>query len=325
MLQQTRVETVISYFERFLQLFPTLQDLARASLSRVLKAWAGLGYYARARHLHAAAKIICRDLGGKIPDRKAHLLSLPGFGPYTAGAVASLAFNEPVAALDGNVFRIWGRLLAWEKDLSGRHRQMGEEIGEDLIPPGRASDFNQALMDLGAMICTPASPRCPVCPVKNFCASKGAGQKKIRRAKKIREEVWAVALIESEGRFFLHRNEEKGLLRDLWQFPAVVLKGKDGGDEAVAASVLKKALEKKFRLKIKVKSSLPKQEYMFTHIHAMIKPFLCSLIKTLPDHLTQTGTRWINPANFFRYPISTVMRKIVSPMLTPSTRRREGW
>ncbi len=324
MLQRTRVETVISYFERFLKIFPSLRDLARASLPKVLKAWAGLGYYARARHLHAAAKIIYRNLDGKIPAGKAHLLDLPGFGPYTAGAVASLAFNEPVAAVDGNVRRILGRLLAWEKNSSGKSGQTGEEFVQDLIPPGRAADFNQALMDLGAGICTPAGPRCPLCPVRKFCATKGAVRKNVRRAKKIREEVWAVALIEKEGRFLLQRNKEKGLLGGLWQFPKVVLRGKDKGEVAMPIQTLRKVIGKQFRLNIRVKSSLPEQELVFTHIQATIKPFLCSLIKAAPDPLEQPDLRWVKPANFFRYPISTGALKIAAPILNPSGRRISG-
>jgi len=174
MLQQTRVETVIPYYRRFLALFPTLKDLARAPQEKVFKAWAGLGYYARARNLHRAAQTICQDLGGRIPETKEELLRLPGFGPYTAGAVASLAFHQPVPAVDGNAKRILRRLFPQFHDpRRAPTRKDLEEFLEGWIPPGRASDFNQALMDLGATICTPSRPRCPACPVLKFCATKG--------------------------------------------------------------------------------------------------------------------------------------------------------
>ena len=203
MLQQTRVETVLPYFERFLKRFPTLPALARAPLHNVLKAWAGLGYYARARHLHSAAKIIRDDHGGKVPSTKKSLLSLPGFGPYTAGAVASLAFSQPVAALDGNVNRLLARLLNLrERTSTGSLKRTLERSVEDLIPPNRASDFNQALMDLGALICVPGRPRCPLCPIKRFCPSRGVqDQESQRKRRKLRKEVWAVALVERDDAF----------------------------------------------------------------------------------------------------------------------------
>jgi len=315
MLQQTRVETVIPYFERFLALFPTLNDLARAPLHRVLKAWAGLGYYARARNLSDAAKIICRELGGKIPETQEELLRLPGFGPYTAGAVASLAFNQPVAALDGNVKRVIGRFFP---ELNNPRRATSkkemEEFLEEWIPPGRASDFNQALMDLGAMICTPSRPRCSACPVLKFCSTKGEMPGKKSAVRKFREETWVVSLIEKDGKFLLHRNEASGLLSGLWQFPKVVAQkhpGKDTDRLALRKS-LKKYLLKDFGLGVKMKSRLPEQEYFFTHIHALMKPYLCSLAD--PGNLPppSKSVRWVKPSNFSRYPISTAMRKIAA-------------
>ncbi|HEX7371231.1 MAG TPA: A/G-specific adenine glycosylase, partial [Thermodesulfobacteriota bacterium] len=231
MLQQTRVETVIPYYQRFLALFPTLKDLARAPLQKVLKAWAGLGYYARARNLHRAGKTICREMGGKIPGTKEELLRLPGFGPYTAGAVASLAFNQPVAALDGNVKRVLGRLFPEFHD--PRRALAKKDLEEFLggwIPIGRASDFNQALMDLGATVCIPSRPRCSACPVLKFCAAKGELPDKKRTVRKFRKETWAVALVEREGRYLLHRNEAKGLLAGLWQFPKVAVEQNLGKD-----------------------------------------------------------------------------------------------
>ena len=315
MLQQTRVETVIPYFERFLALFPTLKDLARAPLQRVLKAWAGLGYYARARNLHHAARTICRELGGKIPSAKEELLQLSGFGSYTAGAVASLAFNQPVAALDGNAKRILARLFPKYCDVSQVSAQKPlEEFLEGWIPSGRASDFNQALMDLGAMVCTPSKPRCLNCPVMKFCAAKGELPDKRPAPRKSREETWAVSLVEKDGKFLLHRNETKGLLAGLWQFPKVVVEknqGKDAGRGGLG-KLLKKYLLKDFGLGVKIKSRLPEQEYFFTHIQGLMKPYLCSLAdpRNLPS--PSKSVRWVKPSGFSRYPISTAMRKIAA-------------
>jgi len=314
MLQQTRVETVIPYFERFLKLFPTLDHLAKAPLQKVLKAWAGMGYYARVRHLHAAARTICRALDGKIPSTREDLLKLPGFGPYTAGAVASLAFNRTVPALDGNAKRVLSRLFRDGGHSSWIPSKMKmEKFWEEWIPSGRASDFNQALMDLGAMICIPSQPRCSECPVKDFCLSKGTTWKEKSAAKKIREEKWAIALIEQNGRFLIHRNEGKGLLAGLWQFPTLVL-NRDGGRNEKEA--LKKFLREDFGLRVEIKAPLSEQPYFFTHIHATMKPYLCSLTKTLYPARSPGPVRWIKPRSFTRYPVSTAMRKIADLLKT---------
>jgi A/G-specific adenine glycosylase len=313
MLQQTRVETVIPYYQRFLVLFPTMKNLARAPLQKVLKAWAGLGYYARARNLHRAAKTICRELGGKIPGTKAELLRLPGFGPYTAGAVASLAFNQPVAALDGNVKRVLARLFPKHCGFrSGSAKKDLEEFLEGWIPRGKASDFNQALMDLGATVCIPSRPRCSACPVLKFCAAKGELPDKKPTVRKFRKETWAVALVERDGRYLLHRNEAKGLLAGLWQFPKVVLDKSRGKDTARKdpGKLLKKYLLQDFGLRVKVISHLPEQVHFFTHIHARMKPYLCILIDPVISPPLPRSARWVKPSGFSRYPISTAMRKI---------------
>jgi A/G-specific adenine glycosylase len=323
MLQQTRVETVRPYFERFLKLFPTLPALARASLQSVLKAWAGLGYYARARHLHSAAKTIWRDHGGKIPSSKKDLLALPGFGPYTAGAVASIAFNQATAAIDGNVKRLLGRLLKSRQISStSNQKKLREKVVEDLVPPGRSSDFNQAMMDLGALICIPARPRCPECPVRRFCASRGKkGQGGQRRVKTIREEIWAVALVEQEGRFLLHRKEGQGLLAGLWQFPTVVMEkegnSKEGKKRAGAKEreALKRVLQERFGLRVKMKGGLPSKDHQFTHLEVTMKPVLFSLVKLFPSERAPQNIRWIKPSHLSRYPISRAMGKIAGLIL----------
>lgn len=221
MLQQTRVETVLPYFERFLKLFPTLPSLAQASLPKVLKAWAGLGYYARARHIHEAAKIIWRDLAGKIPSTKKKLLSLPGFGPYTAGAVASLAFNRPEPALDGNVRRVLLRVHdLWKSVPGNRLEKILEKFIKNFIPAGRASDFNQALMELGALICIPSQPRCPSCPVKNFCSYQRGGDKgKKRSGKKSGKRFGPLPWLNKKADFFCTAKKEKASWQASGSFP----------------------------------------------------------------------------------------------------------
>ena len=324
MLQQTRVETVLPYFKRFLKVFPTLTSLAQASLSKVLKAWAGLGYYARARHLHEAAKILEQDFGGKIPPRKQSLLSLPGFGPYTAGAVASLAFNQPEPALDGNVRR-W--LSRWRGLRGGFPQSQTEDFLEnfvkDLIPRGRASDFNQALMELGALICIPSQPRCPLCPVKKCCLYQSEQDKRKKRtAKKIRTEVWIVALVEQEGRFLLHRKEGTGLLAGLWQFPTLVIQGEGNAAGSSERKTLKQRLQRDFGVKVKIKRPLPLQKHSFTHRQVTMNPLVCSAEKLSSPLPASRQVRWIKPENFGRYPISRAMSKISALILDPRVGRK---
>ena len=328
MLQQTRVETVIPYYERFVKIFPTVRSLARSPLSRVLQVWAGLGYYARARHLHEAARAIFRNLGGRIPSQKEDLQRLPGLGPYTAGAVASIAFGEPQAALDGNVTRVISRLFALNASppaTPGQKKQL-ERLAESLIPADRASDFNQALMDLGAMVCLPARPRCSVCPVRRICIGKGkALTSRKGQKKKPREEEWLIAVIEREGRYFLFLNEKTGLLSGLWQFPTKMVemrerpiwKTRTNGKER---GLLKEKVKDEFGMEIQVQTPLPQQKYLFTHISATLKPYLCSLVGLGNDPPSHPKVRWVKPTNFSRYPISTAMRKIAA--LLPKTREK---
>jgi A/G-specific adenine glycosylase len=327
MLQQTRVETVLPYFERFLRIFPTLSSLAQASPAKVLKAWAGLGYYARARNLQEAAKIIQRDFEGQIPSQKKILLSLPGFGPYTAGAVASLAFNRPEPALDGNVRRVLLRLLGLQKSIpENQPAKYLENFIKDFIPAGRASDFNQALMELGALICMPGKPKCPFCPLKNFCSYERAEDKgKNRSHKKIRKEIWVVAVVEQENRFLLHCKEGKGLLAGLWQFPTVVVnpmdpQGVKKTGRKKEREALRRMLQTNFNLRIKIKGPLPPQEHSFTHLQVSMKPFLCSVIAMPPVFLTAKNVRWIKPANLSRYPVSKAMSKIAALIFDSSKR-----
>lgn len=326
MLQQTRVETVLPYYERFLRTFPTLQSLARASLQSVLKVWAGMGYYARARNLHGAARAILHEHAGMIPPTKKELLSLPGFGPYIAGAVASIAFHEPVAALDGNVKRVVSRVLGLREEIStSRQKKMLENSVGELIPSGRASDFNQALMDLGARVCVPKQPRCPECPVKILCPRPGMGdQRKKRTVRRIKKQVWAVALIEQAGRYLIHRKEGQGLLAGLWQFPIVVLEEKISGEARQERKIIRGALRDRFGLRIKIEAQLPIKEHQFTHMHVTMKPFPCSHAEIFPADKAPRDIRWVKPSNFSRYPISTAMAKIAALIPNPKRETRNS-
>jgi A/G-specific adenine glycosylase len=217
MLQQTRVAAVIAHYHEFLRRFPTVEKLARAREASVLAAWSGLGYYRRARMLHAAAKVVARELGGQFPATAEGLLALPGVGRYTAAAIASIAFGEPVAVVDGNVERVLRRL-------SGRCLA-GEEFwraAEGLLDRGRPGDFNQAVMELGATVCTPRAPVCLTCPVVELCATRG---EMAETAKAARQKKWEIhyALDCRDGKVFLvQRPRDAQLMAGMWELPEMV-------------------------------------------------------------------------------------------------------
>jgi len=216
MLQQTRVRAVIEHYHQFLRRFPTVEKLAAAREASVLAAWSGLGYYRRARMLHAAARVVVRERGGKFPDTAAKWRELPGIGRYTAAAIASIAFGENVAVVDGNVERVRQRVSA--------RRMAGEELwraAENLLDRERPGDFNQAMMELGATVCTPRAPACLTCPVVDLCATRGemAGTEKPARQKKCEIHY---ALSVREGQVFLvQRARDASLMAGMWELPEI--------------------------------------------------------------------------------------------------------
>jgi A/G-specific adenine glycosylase len=228
MLQQTQVDTVRDYWIRFMDRFPTVQALAAAPQDAVLKAWEGLGYYSRARNLHKAAQVIADRHGGSLPASPAQLRALPGFGPYTAGAVAAIAFNLPEPAVDGNVLRVLARLLNCDDDVTQPAvKRRFEVIAREAIPEGRASAFVQAMMELGALVCTPRKPRCDACPVSGACRARQAGTadglpRKAKRGQAPYADV-IVAVCTAGDRVVVARRPEKGLLGGLMAFPLVRL------------------------------------------------------------------------------------------------------
>lgn len=229
MLQQTRVDTVIPYFNNFIRKFPTLKSLAEADEDEVLKAWEGLGYYSRARNLHAAVKEVQEKYGGKVPKTKKEITSLKGVGPYTAGAILSIAYGVPEPAVDGNVMRVLSRILLIREDISKPSaRKIFEEAAGQMISRDNPSAFNQGLMELGALICTPVSPGCLLCPVQEFCLARREGVQeelpvKTRGQKQRRVSLAAFVLQDKEGRTLIRKRPEEGLLAKLWEFPTIEL------------------------------------------------------------------------------------------------------
>lgn len=275
MLQQTQVPTVIPYYQEFLKSFPTVRHLAKADLSKVLKVWEGLGYYSRARNLHRASKIILNHFQGKIPDNLRDLLALPGIGKYTAGAILSIAFNKEAPILDGNVKRVLSRLSA----VSSHPVRGGTEgllwgLSESLVPKGSASSFNQGLMDLGSMICTPKDPQCLRCPLKKHCKGRALGHPERYPSKAVKKKIPHIgaisAVIEKKGKVLLSQRPPKGLLGGLWEFPNWRSEGKRG-----ARLRLRNHIKKEMRMNVQVKELIGTFKQTFSHFKLTLHVYQC--------------------------------------------------
>jgi A/G-specific adenine glycosylase len=265
MLQQTRVDTVVPYFERFMEQFPTLEALAEAPEEQVLKAWEGLGYYSRARNLHAAVKEVVANYGGKVPDDLERISKLKGIGPYTAGAILSIAYDKKAPAVDGNVMRVFSRLFALTDDIAKvSTRKKMERLAETLIPDEAPGDFNQALMELGALICSPTSPQCLFCPVLSVCDAYRLGmEEELPRKKKAKpptEEEVAILLITCGMHFLVEKRPDQGLLAGLWGLPTI-----GWSDQKEMESILEFCDQKQIpATKFMIKGQF---EHIFSHRH----------------------------------------------------------
>lgn len=304
MLQQTRVEAVIPYFERWMRRFPTIKDLARASERDVLKLWEGLGYYSRARNLHKAAKIVAKQHSGRLPRDLNALRKLPGIGRYTVGAIASIAFGLDEPALDGNSRRVLSRVFdVREPADSPAGEKILWELAVQHLPKGRAGDYNQALMDLGATTCLPKKPLCPVCPLKDLCEARKLGvqeQRPVLKHKKgVPHYVQAEAVIVRRGRVLLAKRPSKGLLGGMWEFP----NGRVNGDPARG---LAGAIRRAYRLRVRRREALAILRHAYTHFSVTVHAFRCELVSAPEDK----SLKWVRVAELENYPMGRIDRQI---------------
>jgi A/G-specific adenine glycosylase len=309
MLQQTRVDTVIPYFEKWMKLFPDVRALANASEQDVLNAWEGLGYYSRARNLHKAAKIVALKFNGKLPRDLRDLRSLPGIGRYTVGAIASMTFGMDEPTLDGNLRRVFARLFDVEEFAdSPTGEKILWELAAQNLPKGQAGDYNQALMDLGATICVPKNPRCLLCPLMKICESRKNGTQEVRpvlKAKKMSPHyIHAAAVIINRGRVLLAQRPPKGLLGGMWEFP-------NGRVNADPAAELTKAINAAYSLKIKKKEALGVIQHAYTHFKVTVHAFRCDCA-TIPKN---KNLKWVRITKLDDYPMGKVDRQIVNKLL----------
>ncbi|HPC19453.1 MAG: A/G-specific adenine glycosylase [Kiritimatiellae bacterium] len=313
MLQQTRVETVIPYFRRFLARFPNAAALAAASPQDVLKLWEGLGYYSRARQIHKAAQILVRDHAGKLPNAPAQLAVLPGLGPYTTAAIASLAFGHPLAVLDGNVIRVLARLLALRDD-AGRPatRRKLQRLADILLYQERAAATNEAWMELGALVCTPRNPRCTECPLHNICRAAKlknpeAFPRKKKKMKVPHKVVGAAVILNARNRILIaQRNPEGGMLAGLWEFPG----GKQAPGETMKACIARE-LKEEMGIEIEVGPHLVTVHHAYTHFTIELHAHFARIQSGRPRHLDCAGHAWVTADEFDHYPFSKADHGII--------------
>ncbi len=315
MLQQTQVQQVLPYYRRFLKEFPTIKKLATAPLDQVLKVWEGMGYYARARNLHKAAKIIVQQHRGRFPQEYESIRRLPGFGPYTTAAVLSIAFNQPYAVVDGNVLRVLSRLYAYDKDIRSATGKKELQVKADLLLSKRYPGlFNEAMMELGALICTPAAPLCDRCPLFCFCLACKQGKQHlypVRISKKKRPHYQiAAAIIWHEGKILIARRPEQGLLGGLWEFPG----GKVEPGETLEQAVVREVVEE-LGVAIRVRELFMRVNHAYTHFTITLHAFHCDWLSGTPQTLGCTDWQWIKPAQLQNFAFPRANAKIIEKLL----------
>ncbi len=311
MLQQTRVEAVIPYFEKWMERFPTVRSLAEASEQSVLQLWEGLGYYSRARNIRKAARVIVNELDGRLPRDVRALRKLPGIGRYTAGAIASIAFDLDEPTLDGNIRRVYARLFNVEVPADSTE---GEKIlwklAAENLPRGKAGDFNQVLMDLGATICLPKNPRCSECPLEKDCQSRALGLQESRPVLKPKAEVLhhvhaAAVLVAQIGNLrytLLAKRPSPGLLGGMWEFP----NGRVEGDPARA---LTKAIKSGYGLEVRAGEALGVVRHAYTHFRVTVHVFVANIIEKERQR-TNENLKWVKLSELENYPMGKIDRQI---------------
>ena len=315
MLQQTRVETVIPYYERWMSAFPDVHALARADRQDVLSHWEGLGYYRRALNLHDAARIIVEQHEGLIPQEVKTLKSLPGIGDYTAAAIAAIAFDLDTLALDGNLRRVLTRLFDRTEDPgTSKGERVLRELGMQYLPAGSASQFNQALMDLGATICTPRKPDCAACPLQEHCLAFLRGVQEQRPVVKSRQPVPSVhataAVIRAGDTVLIGRRPEGKLLGGLWEFPG----GKQEPEESLELCLQREIMEE-LGIEVTVGQKLASFDHAYSHFAITLHAFECRIVSGQPQANDHIAIEWVPLSKLADYPMGKVDRMISDLLL----------
>lgn len=313
MLQQTQVKTVLPYYDRWLEQFPTVMDLAAAPQQQVLKLWQGLGYYARARNLHRAAQRIVEQYGGQFPRSYQAVVALPGIGRTTAGGILSAAFNQPVAILDGNVKRVLARLVALDRP-PNRALERLWCLSEELLDRQRPKDFNQAMMDLGATVCTRHRPACLLCPVRSHCRAYNLNvQSEIPmtepRGPLPHKQIGVAVIWNDQRQILIDRRRQEGLLGGLWEFPG----GKIEPQETVE-DCIRREIQEELGIEVAVGEQLIAVDHAYSHFKVTLNVHHCQHISGEPQPLECDEVRWISLEEIDDYPFPQGNVKIIAAL-----------
>lgn len=321
MLQQTRVETVIPYYKNWMSRCPDIKSLANASLQELLTIWEGLGYYQRVHNIHKTASLVKTEMAGVLPSDPHELRKLPGIGAYTAAAISSIAYGKDHPVIDGNVRRVFSRVFDLKDPIrSPRHEKRLSDIAASHLPVGKAGEYNQALMDLGATVCTPRAPKCSQCPLTELCRAYQGGYQEQRpvvvQKAAIPHLTIASAVILRNDSVLISQRPDKGLLGGLWEFPGV---HHNSGEELAAS--LKQMVNERLGVDILVKDDLGLYKHAYTHYRVTVHAFLCCLLNgNEPAPLQATNIRWVRSSNLTGYPMGKVDRQITLRLMKDSAK-----
>ncbi len=318
MLQQTQIKTVLPYYDQWMATFPTVQALAAASVDDVLKLWAGLGYYSRARNLHGAAQMVIAEFNGRIPTTTSDLRKLKGIGPYTAGAIASIAFEQSVPVVDGNIIRVLSRLTDLSADVTQTATKKHLwQLADQLVPTQRAGDYNQALMELGQSVCIPKTPNCVACPLTGCCLARQRGTQLERPVKPPRKKIphfdvaagiiWQTGVAPANGgRFLVAKRPLNGLLGGLWEFPG----GKQEKGETLPQTLQREIIEE-VDIKIEVGDFVTRIKHAYTHFRITLHAFHAHYQSGTIQHLGVADHAWVTLNDLDKYAFAVTDQKII--------------
>lgn len=311
LLQQTRLQTMLPYYERFTDAFPTVHALAAADEEQVIKLWEGLGYYSRARNLHRAAKMIVNELDGRLPAKAEDWRRLPGVGRYTANAIASIAFAERVPVVDGNVKRVLARVFNVEECVDdAKTERLLWSIAEALVARKSPGDFNQALMEMGSLICTPRSPLCDECPIRRVCDARALGRQEslpVRRKKKPVPHYEIVAgAVRKNGRYLLGKRPSEGLLGGLWELPGGKVKRGETHEQA-----LKRELKEELEIEVAVGTLVASVKHAYSHFKVTLYVYRCQHVAGRARPLHHAEVKWVRRKDFSNYAFPAATRKVL--------------
>ena len=310
MLQQTTVAAVIPYYEKWLKIFPAVEDVAKANPQKILKTWQGLGYYSRARNIHKSSQILVKDFQSRIPEDPDTLRKLPGFGPYTVGAVLSIAYDQRVPIIDANVRRVIMRINGWQGAADTKQDKKIYEFLDEVMPRKNLRSFNQALMELGALICRSQSPLCTACPVNQFCEAYKKGIQEIIPTPKVsvvKDVHVAIGVLKKGDKVYIQRRPAKGLFADLWEFPGGKIEAGESPEQA-----LHREIQEETGAKPAVVRFLMKATHYYTQFRANLNVYTCELEGE--PHINGRQ-KWVSLKSLRQYPMPSGSAKIVEKLL----------